>query len=449
MRIFCKNNLYKNKKILIYGLGRSGISSRNFLLKHGAKVYIYVDGKRNKKINFDKISMAIISPGINLESEFACCLKRNNIPIISELELGYLNVEGNYIAVTGTNGKTTTVSILYKILKKDNDNTFLAGNIGYPLISLNNLTNVNSNIVCEVSSYQLETCTMFKPKISVILNLAPDHLIRHKNFENYCLIKTKIFKNQTINDYCVLNYDDKYLLKLSKGCLAKKYYFSTISQFENKNFKGAYVDKDEIYFKDGILNEFVMNITSIKLIGQKNLENVLASITISKIMNINNDIIKSVINDFKPLEHRLEIVKTLNNKTYINDSKATNVASTISDVNALRETLILLMVGGSDKGENFELLFKHLPDNVEMVFLYGLTKNKMKKCADIQKYKKYQLCDDLKEAINKANEYSNKYLTNKKVSIVLAPACASFDEFKNFEERGKFFKDYVINGGLN
>lgn len=429
-------------------MGRSGSSCKDFLLCNGAKVYTYIDGEKNKKINLEKLSFAIFSPGVSLDSDFSIELKRFGVPIISELELGYLNVNGNYIAVTGTNGKTTTVSLLYNILKENNKNTFLAGNIGTPLISLWDKTNLNSTVICEVSSYQLETCNLFKPKISAILNLAPDHLKRHKTYENYCKEKLKIFKNQTKNDYCVLNYDDKKLLKLAESCNAKKYYFSRINQFENSSFKGAYISENEIYFKDGFSNQFIMNLNDIQLVGEKNKENVLASITISMLLGTNCETIAKQISTFKPLEHRLEIVKTINNITYINDSKATNVASTLADVSAIDGKIVLLL-GGSDKGENFKDLFNNLPKNVELAVLFGATKENMQECANLVGFKKIEVCNNLKQAVYAGNEYCKNSLNNEKVCLLLAPACASFDEFKNFEQRGDYFKNIINNGGLN
>ena len=439
MKFFVKKNPYKNKKILVYGLGKSGTSSKSFLTACGAKVYTYVDGEKNKKINLEKLSLAIFSPGVSLNNNFAQKLIATNVPIISELELGYLNVDGNYIAITGTNGKTTTVSLIYKIL--GNENIFLAGNVGTPLVSFAGKTNCKSLIVCEVSSYQLETINLFHPKISAILNMSADHISRHKSLENYWKTKTKIFKNQTQNDFCVLNYDDKNVVEYSENCLAKKFYFSKFDQTDNKNFNGAYVCGNEIYFKENFYNVFIMNKSEIKLVGEKNLENVLAAITVSSLCGKSGAEILKKVSSFKPLEHRLEIVKKENNIIYINDSKATNVASSIADILALNTNVVALF-GGSDKGENFENLFSALSEKIKLAVLFGATKHRLVDSAKKTNFKNFVEAKNLKQAFQIANNFCGKL--NEETTLILAPACASFDEFRNFEERGEIFKKLVL-----
>lgn len=441
MKIFCKNNQYKRKKILVYGKGITGAATKKFLESCGAKVYFFQDGEK-QKFKISKLDLAVVSPGISLETSLSVELKNMNVPIISELQLGFENVLGQIIAITGTNGKTTTCVLLNQILSP---NSFYVGNAKDPLISLWNNSNENSKIVCETSSFQLESSTTFCPQISAILNLAPDHLVRHKTFENYIREKAKIFQNQTGKDFAVFNFDDEKVMEISKQCVAKKYFFSTKDQFENPNFNGAYVSNNEIFFKSGNENIFVVTTKKIKLLGKKNLENVLAAICIAKIMGVSSKRIDEVVSNFMPLENRMEIVLETKNICFINDSKATNVASVLADLNSIEGKCIVLL-GGSDKGESFAPLFEGLGKNVVFAFLFGATKNELEKAAKESSFLKTLLASTLKEATRKAINFCKSNYPNEKVNIVLAPACASFDEFKNFEERGKCFKNYVLNG---
>ena len=356
--------------------------------------------------------------------------------MISELELGYLNLYGKLVAITGTNGKTTTTTLVGEILGKEN--VFIAGNIGLPLISLSGKTDAGSITVCETSSFQLETIDMFHPQIAVILNLAPDHLIRHKTFERYIECKKRIYKNQTQNDFLVLNYDD-WSKDIMKDASSQIYYFSTHDQFENSEFRGTYVSGGEIYFKDNIENVFVMETDKIKLIGKKNLENVLAGILISKLLGVNNLQISQRIQNFHPLRHRLEVVGTTQKICYINDSKATNVASAVCDISCLGGKCVPLF-GGSDKGEDFDALFEGLGDNVLSAVVYGATKDKLAMSANKVGFSKIVECENLKQAIEKGKQICLENYQGERINLVLAPACASFDEFSNYEERGDFFK---------
>lgn len=427
---------------MVYGKGKSGLSAKEFLQKQGAKVFLFEDGE---KIKFDisKLDLVIISPGVSLETELCREIKRLNIPIISELELGFLNVKGKIIAVTGTNGKTTTVSLLAHIL--NNGNTFLAGNIGFPLISLAEQTNKESLIVCEVSSFQLEQIQKFCPKISAILNLAPDHLNRHKTFEAYVNCKANIFKNQSKNDICVLNYDDTNVFNLSEKVCAKKCYFSIFDQTKNKTFVGTFLLKNKIYFKNKEKIELIMETKNIKLVGSKNLENVLCSCLVCKLLEVSNETIIEKVNSFLPLEHRMELVFEKENVKYINDSKATNIASAIADLSALTEKTVAIF-GGSDKGENFNLLFSKLPKNVVFLIFCGETKWELERHAKKENIKNYAVFETLKESVCFGKNFCNEFSKKEKVNLILCPACASFDEFRNFEERGKFFKNYLLNG---
>ena len=443
MKLFCKNNPYKRKHILIYGLGKSGIASKKFLESNGAKVWVYCDGDKIK-FNFDNIDLVVVSPGVALDSPVCQEFIKRKIKIISELELGYLNLNGKLVAITGTNGKTTTTALVGKII--ENENTFVAGNIGLPLISLYRKTDASTITICEASSFQLETIDMFHPNISAILNIAPDHLFRHKTFENYIECKKNIYKNQTKNDILILNYDD-WSKNICENTQVNKYFFSTFDQFDNSSFKGTYVSDGEIYFKENFENTFIMNTKSIKLLGKKNLENVLAAVLISKLLGISNSQISQRIENFLPLKHRLEIVYETKKIRYINDSKATNVASAIADISCLDGKSVVLF-GGSDKGESFDILFKNLDENVIMAVVFGETKEKLINSAKKVGFDRVKTCENICKAIKLGEQICFDYCSDEKINLILAPACASFDEFSNYEERGETFRKIAKGGNV-
>lgn len=430
------------KKNLIYGLGKSGLAVEEFYKRKGIVPLLFDDNEKTsnvKNIIFKNIKLAIVSPGISEENEFYKKLEENSVKIISELELGYQNVKGEIIAITGTNGKTTTTALIDHILKSHKKSCFIAGNIGIPLISLAGKTNKNSKIACEVSSFQLMKIKKFRPKIAIILNLAPDHLIRHKTFENYINAKCNIFKNQKKKDICILNYDDELTKNLNTRTKSKIFYFSMENQTQNKTFNGTYYFDGKIYFKIKDRIKFIMETKKVKLLGDKNIENILCAILTCLLLNFEIEKLKDAVNSFYPLPNRLEVVLSRDNTTYINDSKATNIASTLADVNAIKGDIILLL-GGSDKGEDFRILFSNLLPNIKKSIIYGATCENMQKCADEVSYKNYIVCKNLEDAFYNAEETAKNLSKNKKIFILLAPACASFDEFKNYEERGDYFK---------
>ncbi|MDD4110606.1 MAG: UDP-N-acetylmuramoyl-L-alanine--D-glutamate ligase [Clostridia bacterium] len=438
----------KIKNILVYGLGKSGFAVQEFYKNKGITPLIFDDVKKIddlKDFDLKKLKLAVVSPGVDEDKDLYKKLEENRVKIISELELGFQNIKGEVIAVTGTNGKTTTCSLIGHILKSANSNTFIAGNIGIPLISLHKKTNKKSKIVCEVSSFQLMKIRKFRPKISAILNLTPDHLTRHKTFENYIEAKCRIFENQKRNDFCVLNYDDSLTRELYKKTKAKAFYFSMQDQTKNKDFVGTFYFNNKFYYKTDKKIELIMNNEKIKLIGNKNKENILCAILVLLLCNVDAKIINFAVNEFLPLENRLEKVLTKNKITYINDSKATNIGSTIADINAFNEKVVLLL-GGSDKGENFRILFKALTPNIYKCVLYGATRENMQKCADEVNYKDYVICEDFDKAVIEGNKLSKELAKGGVQNVLLlAPACASFDQFKNYEERGKYFKKLILN----
>lgn len=434
------------KKVLVYGLKKSGEAVVEFL--HGKyELIVYDDSEKNieefekrnsKKFSFEilksinqlkDIDFAVISPAIPLQNKLVEYLVKNNIKVENELDFAAKFVLGNIIAVTGTNGKSTVVSLIYEILKKEFSSCFLAGNIGVPLTSIIAKTKEDSNVVVETSSFQLEKVFNLKPKIAVFLNIAPDHILRHGNFENYFNSKKNIFKKQERDDYAVLNYDDE-KIKLIKT-IAQTFYFSL-----KESVEGVFVKNNAIYFKKENIEEKICFLEELNLSVECFLQNYLAAICACKLMKVKNSSIVSGIKDFKSLEHRYENFLTKNNVSFINDSKATNVASTLAAINITNKRCHLLL-GGSDKGENFDELFKMVKEREIIPYIFGATKNEM-----IVSAKKHNV-NFLEFSSFKFAVESAVLSARENEVVLLSPACASFDEFSCFEERGICFKEIV------
>ena len=442
----------QNKNILIVGLGRSGLASINLAMQKQANIYVYDDnknrlnefaetiGKNNKKLFILKkinkktvknLNLIVISPSFQFKKVFLHYLLNNKIPVISELEFAYHFCKAPIFAITGTNGKTTTSTLLNAVFSNVTQ-SYLLGNVGTPLSEKVLDIKKEDNVVCEVSSYQLEYTVKFKPKISALLNLGIDHISHHKSIENYHKAKLKIFDNMSPSDYAVINYDDYTAVEKTKNIKAKIFYYSL-----NQPVLGTYVQNDIIKFTNGVTAFDIMHIKDIKLIGEHNLSNILCVITMALLCGISRQIIAQTICNFISLEHRIEFVQITNGVTYINDSKATNIESTIVALKTLKDRNIILLLGGSDKKENFKKLFKHNFYFVKLVVCYGQTKRKIKHWA-----KKFNYNCTMLKNLKEATKFAQ---TQAKVgdTILLSPACASFDEFKNFEERGKYFKSII------
>lgn len=444
-----KNSL-KNKNVLVYGLGKSGLASFELLKTVKANVITFDDNRfinANSTIDYSKLDFAVVSPGISPNSEIYQKLLINNVKIISEIELAHIFLNGKKIAITGTNGKTTTVTLLGYIFKKyfnffKRKNVFTAGNIGIPLASIALKTNKKSITFIEVSSFQLEKIQNFNADYVSILNIAPDHLDRYKNIEEYIEAKEKIFDNQNENQIAILNYNDAYHDRFLKKCKGIVYSFSMNDESKNTKFKGIFKHDDRLFFKN-LNNEYLLSIKNVKLLGNKNLENILVAVLIAKLEGLNMQKVENIINSFSPLEHRLEIIKIEDNITYINDSKATNIASAVADINAVEGNKIVLL-GGSDKGEDFSNLALSLKGDksIKKYFIYGATKKKIEEALKNNKINNYITCEKFEEAVKKAQNFARNQ--NNKINVLLAPACASFDEFENYIERGKTFKKIIL-----
>lgn len=424
-------------KALIIGNGVSGKAANKLLKKLGYSTYILDDNKNFKSIKLrdrliSSLSLLVVSPGISLDHELVKEAKKRKIPVIGELELGASYLPCEIVAITGTNGKTTTTSLVGELLNT-NDNVFIGGNIGTAVSSFALNAKCSDRVVLEVSSFQLESTTYFHPHIACLLNITPDHLNRHKTMKNYIDAKLNIFKNQTIKDFAIINLDDPLVSSLNLRKLkAKVFYFST-----RKKCKGCYVENNNIYFYDGKVTEFIMPVSELQLKGEHNLSNVLAGLMCGIILNIPRDFLVSVIHNFKGVEHRLEYVAEVNGVTYINDSKATNISSTLVAIKAMSEPTTLIL-GGSDKGYEFDELMLNISPVIKNIIVVGETKSKILAAAERCNVSNVYEANTFKEAVKFAAG-----LAEKGENVLLSPACASFDMFQNFEQRGKVFKSIV------
>ncbi len=457
-----KNSDYVGKRIAVFGFGKTGRALLDFLLERKQykikALYLFNDNPveapedRRSKKDYEKrgvtfiigperfgeleaMDLILLSPGVDGRTERFYRLRQKGITIIAEIEFAFNFIKAPIIAVTGTNGKSTTVSLIHHFLSKNGVNSFLTGNIGKPLISEVERITERSVLVVEVSSFQLEEIVDFKPYIALILNVTPDHLDRYKNLGNYFDAKLNIGKNQENSDYIILNYDDP-LLKENRDSMgaARRVWFSRLQQdFEI----GACVTNHHIHIKLEEIEETI-SLRKNPLRGLHNLENLLASVTAARLMGVSGEGIETSMGDFKGLPHRMESVGKIGDVEFINDSKATNVDATLKSINSMDRRLVLIL-GGKDKGSDFTILRDSLEEKADHVLLVGDAAPTIhQQLNDIEK--KFSFAADLSEAVAKGYQ-----LLKKKGGVVLlAPGCASFDMFKNFEHRGQVFKEEVL-----
>ena len=443
-------NLYKNKNVLLVGMGKSGASCLEFLNKLGAFCYIFDKNSvilSNFKENlhcsivtnlteeiFKIMDYMVISPGVSIYDECVKTAKIFGVKVLGELELGLQFARGNVIGVTGSNGKTTTTSLVYSILKTAKKTGIICGNIGEPITE--NILPFKTNYVVEMSSFQLESVNKIKPKIAAITNITPNHLDRHLTFKNYQEAKFNIFRSMKKTGFLILNHDDKNLKKIDIKTIKPKVIYISV----NKEIDGFFAKNDVIYYKNRKKIKKIVDLYDIKLIGKHNIQNILIAVAISKILKIKNKFIRIAINQFKPLQHRLQFVKDVNGVSFVNDSKSTSPDSTITAINAFYKKPLILILGGSDKNTVFDVLAKKIKCNKEirLVIVNGKTTNKI--VSSLKKYgvKNFVAVDDFKSAVVMA--YKNALGGD---TILLSPACASFDYFSSFEERGEAFKNIV------
>nr|WP_273039278.1 UDP-N-acetylmuramoyl-L-alanine--D-glutamate ligase [Tepidanaerobacter syntrophicus] len=444
---------FKNKYVLILGLARSGSAAAIKLSNLGAHVTISdikpretfenTDVLESKGIKLvfeghpltllDNCDLLVLSPGIPSDIEIVTEAKKRNIPVISELELGYRFAASPIIAITGTNGKTTTTTLIGEILKNDGKRVTVAGNIGIPLVSEVEKTLENDYLVVEVSSFQLENILYFKPKISIILNITEDHLNRHKTFENYVNIKARIFENQTEEDYTILNYDDAVVRELARYAKSDVWFFSRKDVVR----QGACIENDMIVIKNKGKTYPIAKVNEIGIKGSHNLENALAAACSTYLANSKVSSIAKTLKSFRGIEHRLEFVAEINGIKFINDSKATNPDAAQKAIEAV-DGPIILIAGGYDKKSDYTDFVKSFDGKVKKLILIGETADVIENAAIKQGFLNVEKVNSLKEAV-----MCGYRAASCEDTVLLSPACASWDMFANFEERGRLFKEAV------
>lgn len=439
----------ERQAFLVLGLSKSGRAATEFLLSRKATTYIYDDlsterveqtvkeleekgARRVKKEELLRMTelcdALVLSPGIPIDHPLAVAFKRNQRAVIGETELAARYMRCPLVAVTGTNGKTTTVSMLTETLNKGGLTAKACGNIGAPMVEFCNLSE-EEVAVAEISSFQLETLQSLRPHIAVVLNVTEDHLNRHYNMENYVFLKAKLLKNCTEAEYAVLNYDDLTVRAFTEKTKAQTLYFSV-----RERVSGAFYENGNLYFG----KEKIMSVAELPVGGLHNVQNALAVIVCAKIMGVKNEDIVAALTDFKGVKHRMELVGEVNGVTYFDDSKGTNVDATVKAIEAMKRETVLLL-GGKNKGYDYGRLFGTLPDTrVTHTILYGENRFALLKSAREHAFENFTLCDGFEFAVRIA---ALKAKTGQ--AVLLSPASASFDEFASYEERGDKFVEIV------
>ncbi len=444
----------RDKHISIIGAKRSGITSAILIRKLGGipfvsdssneeKLKIFLESLIKNNIDFEigkhsekvfECNLIVISPGVPSDSEILIEAKKRNIKIISEIELASQFCKGSIITITGSNGKTTTTSLIGHLLNNTNKKCYTAGNIGLAFSEIALDVKENEFVSLEVSSFQLDFIEKFKPNIALILNITPDHLNRYNNnFEEYIKSKYRIFENQNENDLLILNADDETIKKYPIKTKSKIKFFSLLNKIDN----GCYLHNDQIIFCEDKIEKFRFNTKDLQLKGEHNYANAMASIIVAKSVNADDKKIFEGLKSFKGVEHRLELVAEINGVKYINDSKATNVDSVWYALKSF-DNPIYLILGGLDKGNNYEKIKPLVLDKVKKIFAIGLSAKK------IFQFFHHDIKVEIKNSLEDCVRAANMEAREGDV-VLLSPACASFDMFENYEHRGKVFKNVVEN----
>lgn len=449
---------FQGKKVLVFGAGISGVGSCKLLEDKGADVILY-DG--NTKLNavtmkeqlgekskvrvvlgefpeeeIDFLDLVVMSPGVPTDLPVVLKMKEQKIPVWGEIELAYVCGKGEVLGITGTNGKTTTTSLLGEIMTNAFESAFIVGNIGNPYTTVASETKDESVIVAELSSFQLESIHTFRPRVSAVLNITPDHLNRHHTMEAYIQAKLDIAKNQTTDDTCILNYEDDVTRGMAEKVDASVLFFSSKHKLE----QGIYLDEGNIVYKpekdkDGIT---VCNVDELQILGIHNYENVMAAVAMAAAYGVDMEIIRSTVKAFKGVEHRIEFVAEKNGVVYYNDSKGTNPDAAIKGIQAMNRPTILIG-GGYDKQSDFHEWINSFDGKVRYLVLIGATKEQIQKEAAECGFYDCILKDTFEEAMDTCAE-----LASPGDAVLLSPACASWGMFPNYEVRGKEFKKYVL-----
>ena len=442
------------KNVLVFGSGISGIGAAGLLEERGASVTLYdgndkldveeIRGKMKDGAKTDivlgefqeellgKLDLVIISPGVPTDLPIVNRMRESDIPVVGEIELAYELGKGEVLAITGTNGKTTTTALLGEIMKAVYDSAFVVGNIGIPYTNVVDETRDDSVIVAEMSSFQLESIVDFRPRVSAVLNITPDHLNRHHTMEAYIQAKKNVAINQTAEDTCVLNYEDEVLREFGETLQTKVLYFSS----KRKLDKGIYLDDGNIIYRnpDECL---VCNVKELKLLGVHNYENVMAAVAMAAAYGVPMDSIRKTIKEFAGVEHRIEFVAEKNGVAYYNDSKGTNPDAAIRGIQAMNRPTYLIG-GGYDKQSEYKEWIESFDGKVKKLLLIGQTREKIAKEAEECGFTDIMLLDTFEDAVLTAAK-----LAEPGEAVLLSPACASWGMFKNYEERGDKFKEIV------
>jgi len=444
----------KGKKVLVVGLGKSGLAAALFLRHRGAQVTvsdvrsaealakdipalleegIMVEAGGHGLLTFRRQDLIVVSPGVPLNTPELAQVKSFGLPVIGELELAARFLKGKILAITGSNGKTTTTSLVGEILLKAGLPTLVGGNIGVPVIALIDESTDDTWSVLEVSSFQLESTFQFHPKIAVILNITPDHLDRHGSFENYALAKERIFAAQDKHDCTILNADNARAAEAASRSKARVYLFS----MEHPVEQGAWLEDGYVVYRAGKDEpiERIVLLSGITLKGAHNVENVLAAVCASRLAGASADSIREAVSSFQAVEHRLEFVATVNGVDFYNDSKATNVDATIKAIASFQSGIHLIM-GGKDKGSDYTQLAQLLRSRVRAVYTIGSAAAKIE--SQLRGMVSILSCETLDVAVSAAASAAHPGDV-----VLLAPACSSFDQFESYEHRGRVFKELV------
>lgn len=446
---------YDGKKIMVFGTGISGIAAAKLLAAHGAEVVLY-DGKTDidkdriyaefkgqDKVSLvlgeltvsarDALDMLVLSPGVALDNPIVADIQQNGIPVIGEVELAYRFQKGRLLAITGTNGKTTTTSLLGEIMRSYCTDVKVVGNIGIPYAGVVDSTTENTVVVAEISSFQLETIDTFCPDISAILNITPDHLNRHHTMEHYIDAKMNIAKNQGNGKLCVMNYDDEILRSRAKQLNADIFWFSSSQELE----RGIYVADDAIFYKENGVREKVIDIGQLNILGRHNHENAMAACAMALHAGVPMSVVQDALVRFQAVEHRIEYVAEKRGIRFYNDSKGTNPDAAIKGIQAMDRPTYLIG-GGYDKESDYEEWIRSFDGKVRKLVLIGQTREKIAETAEKLGFQEYVFADSLQEAVDICYEGACGG-----DAVLLSPACASWGMFPNYEVRGKMFKEMV------
>ncbi len=444
--------LVTGKKVLVFGSGISGIGAVKLLEDHGAEVVLY-DGNESldqaslreqlgEKTTIvlgefpehllEELDLVVLSPGVPTDLPIILAMKEHGIQVIGEVELAYAFGKGDVLAITGTNGKTTTTSLLGEIMKCHQEEVFVVGNIGNPYTVAAGQMTERSVAVAEMSSFQLESIETFRPKVSAILNFTPDHLNRHHTMEAYVEAKKQIAKNQTAEDYCVLNYEDERTKAFGEEVKAQVLYFSSAHKLE----RGIYLDDGKMIHKNPE-EEIVCHVDELQILGIHNYENVMAAVAMAAVYGVPMDTIRKAILAFKGVEHRIEYVTEKDGVVYYNDSKGTNPDAAIKGIQAMNRKTVLIG-GGYDKNSEYTEWIQAFDGKVKQLILIGATREKIAQDAEKCGFHDYVFADTFEEAVLLAAKTAKSG-----EAVLLSPACASWGMFPNYEVRGEKFKEIV------